>query len=203
MYSSWLRCVAHLLLARFNTRFSQRALCQHHTQTLRTCVLAPGALPNTLMTGALLALLCDFGPQARAQLRGARAAAAAGSLDVRCYDALLALKVAAELGGAALAAFAPSGGCAGATLVLAGHLAWNGLNDVYIGEYGTVHPSPLEGRLLLVRIDAALTALGLAACAAQAAACPPAALAASAAFSAGTGGWVLFKAVFNSGWLYW
>jgi hypothetical protein len=56
------------------------------------------------------------------------------------FRALLALKLAAELGGAALAALAHNG-CAGATLVMAGHLAFNALNDQYAASTVPCTPS--------------------------------------------------------------
>lgn len=137
-----------------------------------------------------------------AQARGASAAAADGR-DMRRFRALLALKAAAELGGAALAV--AQHGCAGATLVVAGHFAFNSLNAELVTKHGAVHALDADGRKPLVAVGAALTALGLVACAAAEApaAYAPLALAASGAFTAATAGWVLFKAACNTNWIYW
>ncbi len=69
-----------------------------------------------------------------------------------------------------------------------------------------MHAIGADGRKPLVAIGAALTALGLVACAAVEAPhaqAPALALVTSGAFTAATAGWVLFKAVCNTGWIYW
>jgi hypothetical protein len=151
------------------------------------------------MAGALVALLSNFGLQAWASARGARAAAALGGDDALAARALqpwLALKLAAELGGAALAA-ATRSGCAGATLLVTAHLLCNAMTDVRLSQYGGTYSLSAQERRRQLAAGAALSALGVVACATGAAGPLPApalALAASGAFTAATGGWVLCRA---------
>jgi hypothetical protein len=127
-------------------------------QVLRFVAEAPHApLAPKLFAGALLALLFDFGVMAALQLRGARAAAGAGAAVGR-FRALLALKVAAELGGAALIVFRAAG-AAGAATALGGHLAFNLLNDVIVAPNGAVRSFPAPARKPLIVTDALLTAV--------------------------------------------
>jgi hypothetical protein len=157
--------------------------------------LAPGALPERLMAGALVALLCNFGLQAASAARGVRAAAAANSDEVCALQPWLALKLAGELGGAALAA-ATRSGCAGATLVVCVHLLCDALTGARISEYGSVDTLCAQQRRRLLAAGAALSVLGGVACAAGAAGplpAPAVALAASITFTAATSGWVLWR----------
>jgi hypothetical protein len=160
--------------------------------------LAPGALPERLMAGALVALLCNFGLQAASAARGVRAAATNGGDDALAARALhpwLALKLAGELGGAVLAATTRRG-CAGATLVVCVHLLYDTLPGARINNYGSVDTLCAQQRRRLLAAGAALSVLGGVACAASAAGplpAPAVALAASATFTAATSGWVLWR----------
>ena len=124
---------------------------------LRFCVEAAAPLASKLFAGALLALLFDFGIMAFMQMRGSRAAADKGR-DVRAFRALLALKIAAELAGAALVTFRGAG-AAGAACALAGHLVFNWRNDVFVSPDGAVKAFPRPARQPLIVTDAALTAV--------------------------------------------
>lgn len=124
---------------------------------LRFCVEGTAAVPEKLFAGALLALLFDFLLMAWNQMRGSRSAEAAGRA-TGAFRPLLALKIAAELGGAALVVFRGAG-AGGATLALGGHLAFNLLNGVFVSAEGTVREFPRPARTLLIVTDALLTAV--------------------------------------------
>jgi hypothetical protein len=127
-------------------------------QMLRfVCEVPTAPLAPKLFAGALLALLFDFGVMAAMQLRGSRAAAAGGAAVGR-FRALLALKVGAELAGAALIVFRAAG-AAGAATALGGHLAFNLLNNVIVSADGAVRAFPAPARKPLVVTDALLTAV--------------------------------------------
>ena len=124
---------------------------------LRFCVEGVGALSDKLFAGALLALLFDFMQMAWMQLRGSRCAVAAGRA-TGTFRPLLAVKIGAELGGAALVAFRGAGAAA-ATLALGGHLVFNLLNSVLVSGEGDVRGFPAPARKPLVVTDALLTAV--------------------------------------------
>jgi hypothetical protein len=151
------------------------------------------------MAGALVALLCDFAQQAAVTARALRTAAAGvgdNARRVRTLQPWLALRLAAELGGAALAA-ATRSGCAGATLLVFGHMLANASTDTRLFRDGDAYTLDAGQRRRQLAAGAALTALGVVACATGAAGPLPApalALATSGAFSAATGGWVLYRA---------
>ena len=113
-------------------------------------------LSEKLFAGALLALLFDFLLMVWGQMRGSRSAVAAGR-PVGTFRPLLALKIAAELAGAALIV-ARGAGAAGATVALGGHLAFNLLNGVVVSGEGAVREFPRAARTPLIVTDAALTA---------------------------------------------
>ena len=116
-------------------------------------------LPERLLALSLVALSVDFSQKAFLQLRGARAALAAGAgAAVRRYQACMALKLAAELGGLALIALrsAPSWGCA---LAFAGHVAFLLLNSLVVSPSGAVRETSMEARRGIASIDATLAAL--------------------------------------------
>jgi hypothetical protein len=160
---------------------------------LRFCVETPAALPGKLFAGALLALLFDFGVMAAMQLRGSRAAAVAGkAADVAAFRWLLALKIGAELAGAALVVFRGMG-AAGAAVALGGHLAFNCMNGCYVSPEGAVKAFPAPARKPLIVTDAALT--GVCALGAVTAGVP--ALVAASLFAAFASVYCFFKYVLN------
>jgi hypothetical protein len=150
------------------------------------------------MAGALVALLFNFGLQAAASAHGVRAAFAYGNDDdvlvTRALLPWLALKLAAELGGPALAS-GTRNGCAGATLLVFGHTLFNTATRTRLAENsgGTYRVDASERRWLVAN-GAAMTALGVVAWASDTAGGPPAlALAASIAFTVGAGCWLLYR----------
>ena len=122
---------------------------------LRFCVEGTAVLSEKLFAGALLALLFDFLIMVWGQMRGSRSAAVAGRV-IGNFRPLLALKIGAELGGAALVVFRGTG-AAGATLALGGHLAFNLLNGVFVSGEGEVREFPRPARKPLIVTDAVLT----------------------------------------------
>jgi hypothetical protein len=152
-------------------------------------VEASAPLASKLFAGALLGLLFDFGIMQFSQTRGARAAAAAGR-DVRAFRALLALKIGAELAGAALVVFRGAG-AAGAALALGGHLAFNLLNGTFVALNGDVKTFPLPARKPLIVTDALLTAV----CGLGAVTTGAPAIAAAALFAAFASVYCFFKFV--------
>ena len=123
---------------------------------LRYCVEGSAALSEKLFAGALLALLFDFVVMVWGQMRGSRSAAVAGKA-IGTFRPLLALKIACELGGAALIVFRGLG-AGGATLALGGHLAFNLLNSTFVSGEGEVREFPRPARTPLIVTDAVLTA---------------------------------------------
>jgi hypothetical protein len=104
-----------------------------------------------------VALLFDFSQMAYLQLRGSRTAAAAGRPVLR-FRLLLALKIAAEIAGAALVAL-KCRGAEGAALALGGHMVFNLLNNVIVSGNGDVKPFPAQARKPLIVTDALFTGL--------------------------------------------
>lgn len=120
-------------------------------------------LPERLLALSLVALNVEFSQRAFLQLRGARAALSAGAnAAVRRFQACMALKLFAELGGLALIALrgAPAWGCA---LAFGGHVAFLLLNSLVVSPTGAVRETPLEARRSIASIDGTLAALSVAA----------------------------------------
>jgi hypothetical protein len=164
-------------------------------QTVARCVAPPVALPMRLMGAMLAALLCRFAGDAAMWARGVPQSLS--DADATALRPWLALRAAAELGGGALAA-ATRNGCAGATLLVAGHLVFNAATSGRMDEYGYVRKLDTGVRQRLTGISAAVTALGVAACATSDAAPgsprATAALATSIAFTVAVGCWLLYSA---------
>ena len=121
---------------------------------LRFCVEAPAPLASKLAAGALVGLLFDFSQRAFLQTRGAQKAAAAGRQVLR-FRLLCAMKIALELGGAALVSIKGLG-AEGAAVALFGHLVFNLLNDQAVTFAGVVTPFPAQARKPLIVTDALL-----------------------------------------------
>jgi hypothetical protein len=160
-------------------------------QTLALCVAPPLALPARLMAASLVGLLVNFAQQALPSARGL-ASADVDSAEARAPRAWLALKLACELAAPSLAC-ATRNGVAGATLLVAGHLAFNAGTAARIESYGGVSYIEPKERRRLVGGGVVMTALGIIACVSDATGPRTLALAASATFTAAAGGWLLYR----------
>jgi len=133
-------------------------------------------LPERLLALSLVALSIEFSQRAFLQLRGARAALASGAgAAVRRFQACMALKLSAELGGLALIALKGAAGW-GCALAFAGHVAFLLLNSLVVSPSGAVREVSLEARRGIASIDGTLAALCVAAALVPAYALLPASL---------------------------
>jgi hypothetical protein len=145
------------------------------------------------MGASLVGLLVNFAQQAVPSARGlASGTSGASGDDARAPRAWLALKLVCELAAPSLAC-ATRNGVAGATLLVAAHLAFNAGTAARVDSYGGVSYIDPKERRRLVGGGVLMTALGIIACVSAATGPRTLALAASAAFTAAAGGWLLYR----------